>query len=429
MSLKANEPKLWEKVKDQQNLVAIVMWLMLSVWGFNMPISAQDISIDNFEAKPTDLKARVSPVYDKSGEACALIRFSTRDTTFIIEGNQGVLKRETLPGEILMYVPHGTKLLTIRRDNLYPLRDYEIPMRLEPMSVYDALLMYRDVSDNLDVYITRFERHSFLTQQAVLDKANVPCAKIRLSVPPNTKWKIDADKEIIEKTTSFDEISLFIPEGTQYLSMTCKGKLPIRNYTIPVPIVARGVYDAVIKVTDSPVIYKKEKSQFYLAAGFNFVNLTGPSLAFGIRHRQHLFELGGVWGLNKTKNFSEYSDLHAHFQYQLRRAQLRYGYSVMSVGPLDVAPIVGLTFNYFDGKVTEDMPDNRWDLMKAFSFSASAALRLEFSLIDHVKLQVTPEYNFNVKQNLDCGVLCWFDTTCKKWSSGFSMNSSLCYVF
>ena len=83
--------------------------------------NAQDIQVTRFERNYTSLIASTNPVYDNTGEACAVIRIFVRDDGFIIEPNMGMMKQETKPGEIRMWVPKGTKRLTIRNSNWMPL--------------------------------------------------------------------------------------------------------------------------------------------------------------------------------------------------------------------------------------------------------------------------------------------------------------------
>ncbi|MBR1400592.1 MAG: autotransporter outer membrane beta-barrel domain-containing protein [Prevotella sp.] len=112
---------------------------MLLLWGTGIA-SAQDIEIKDFERNYTSLIASMNPVNDNAGEACAIIRFSVRDTSFVIEPNLGVVKRINKPGEILLYVPKGTKRITVRHKKMMPLRDYDIPETIESKTTYDAVL-------------------------------------------------------------------------------------------------------------------------------------------------------------------------------------------------------------------------------------------------------------------------------------------------
>ena len=115
--------------------IILLMLLMAA-----LSVEAQDIQVVKFERNYTSLIASMNPVYDNTGEACALLRIFVRDHNYTIEPNLGVLKRETLPGEIRVWVPNGTKRLTIRRKNCLPLSGYEIPVRIEPKVTYDVEL-------------------------------------------------------------------------------------------------------------------------------------------------------------------------------------------------------------------------------------------------------------------------------------------------
>lgn len=117
---------------------------MLPVWG-------QDIEVKDFVRNHTSMVARMNPVMDNAGEACALIRFSVRDTSFVIEANLGVLKRECKIGEIHVYVPQGTKRLTVRYRNKLPLKDYEIPEVIEQKVTYDAVIQFANAPKSADV--------------------------------------------------------------------------------------------------------------------------------------------------------------------------------------------------------------------------------------------------------------------------------------
>lgn len=114
--------------------IMIVLLLIVAANG----IKAQDIEVTRFERKVTSLIGSTNAVNDNTGEACAVIRFFVRDANFIIEPNMGMMKLETMPGEIRIWVPKGTKRLTIRREGLMPLTGYEIPVTIESKATYEA---------------------------------------------------------------------------------------------------------------------------------------------------------------------------------------------------------------------------------------------------------------------------------------------------
>lgn len=115
----------------------MILLLMIVAAG---QLRAQDIQISRFERNYTSLIASVNPVYDNTGEACAVLRFYVREKDFIIEPNLGMMKQEVLPGEIRIWVPKGTKRLTVRKQDWMPLTGYEIPVVIEPKVTYDVEL-------------------------------------------------------------------------------------------------------------------------------------------------------------------------------------------------------------------------------------------------------------------------------------------------
>lgn len=406
----------------------IYLLLVLFSLSFGDEVYAQDISIKYLEYRANDLTAKANPVFDNAGIACSLIRFSVRDTTFLIEGNMGILKRKVESGEIFVYVPSHTKRLTIRHDNLYPLRDYELPIRLEPYKAYHAMLVAKDDEQDMDIFITHFEQQPFLSQQTIVDKKQNPCAKIRFSVPSGRKFQISADEKIRLKSESQDEVSIYVPQGTSYLTLKSKNLKTLKSYRIPVPIESGNVYDAVVKVSEDAAVHMNN-TRLYVALGFNAVNLLGPSIAFGVKLNNHYIELGSVLGLNKSDDFRAYPDLGANYQYKLTRLLLRYGYGINIYKGFSIIPMIGVNCNLFHGTETAESEYNRWDLKDAYSFSVFGGLRLAQSINRHLVVNLTTDYSASLKMNVDAAELCWRDTTCDKWTKGMNLNLGLCYIF
>ena len=118
------------KIEKRFKLLLLILIPILS--------RAQDISITQFNANTANLEARMHPRTDRNGDECALIRFQVRDTKFDIEGNLGIIETIKETGFIKVYVPHGTKKLTVRHKGLFPLVDYIIPLKIEKKVTYDA---------------------------------------------------------------------------------------------------------------------------------------------------------------------------------------------------------------------------------------------------------------------------------------------------
>ena len=89
------------------------------------------VIVSNFERNYSTILSRVDPVKDISGQKCAVIRFWYSGSEYVFEPNLGFLKKEELPGETRLWVPRGTKKITIRHRYDKPLRGYVIPMKIE----------------------------------------------------------------------------------------------------------------------------------------------------------------------------------------------------------------------------------------------------------------------------------------------------------
>ena len=93
----------------RKHYISLLLMLLLCTKA-----TAQDITIAEFKELPHDLTARTTTMIDNAGEAGAVIKFLVRDMNIVIEPNLGVLKREERQGEIDLWVPKGTKRITIK---------------------------------------------------------------------------------------------------------------------------------------------------------------------------------------------------------------------------------------------------------------------------------------------------------------------------
>lgn len=99
--------------------------------------AGQKIVVKSFTRNYTSLIASMNQKVDNGGTPCAVIRCFIRDTEYEVEANQGIVDRELHTGEIRLWVPQGTKRLTIRHAGVMPLR-YEIPIDITAKVTYDA---------------------------------------------------------------------------------------------------------------------------------------------------------------------------------------------------------------------------------------------------------------------------------------------------
>lgn len=103
---------------------------------------AQQLGVKSFTPLPNDLDARVHfPKEDKNGEKAAIIKVVTTETGFEFEaGSIGIVATEPKTGEIWVYVPRGSKTLTIKHAQLGILRSYLYPVTIEDGAVYELVL-------------------------------------------------------------------------------------------------------------------------------------------------------------------------------------------------------------------------------------------------------------------------------------------------
>ncbi len=299
--------------------IVIIAALLLLAAGAK--VKAQTIRILEFERNVTSLIASVNPAYDNAGDAGAVIQFFVRDMDYIIEPNLGVLRSDTLPGEIRLWVPKGTKRITVRHI----------------------------------------------------------------------------------------------------------GMMPLAGYEIPIPIESKITYRATIDVSETIASKKKKDGCVFLIAGYNTMSISGPSLGVGFEVKNHIVELGAIYGLNGSDDLFFYDNngnVNEAYSYKPLRIQLRYGYSI-DIGIVSVIPQVGCAYNFFSGGKVADIRNASSKYETSSSLSAFGALRLQAALNDHFKIHVTPEYDLGVYKDQNCKWIADYDKTFKSWTDGFSLNIGL----
>ena len=108
---------------------------------FLLPLSlkAQQFSVSRFRTIPNDLTAFHTPVYDLNHDACALIKV-VGDARFVFDSPLGIVKRTDEVGEIWIYLPQGSVMLTIRHPEWGVLRDYRLGEPLVSNITYELVL-------------------------------------------------------------------------------------------------------------------------------------------------------------------------------------------------------------------------------------------------------------------------------------------------
>lgn len=100
---------------------------------------AQDFSVGSFRLLPNDVSAFVNSVRDLNDEACALVKVEA-PSDFAFSTPLGIVKRKDEVGEIWLYLPKGTKMLTLKHPEWGVMRDYKLGMALESRMTYELKL-------------------------------------------------------------------------------------------------------------------------------------------------------------------------------------------------------------------------------------------------------------------------------------------------
>ncbi len=98
--------------------------------------AAQRFAVESFRMLPNDVTAFVNPIRDLNDESCGLIKVMGSED-FVFSTPLGIVKRVDNVGEIWLYVPKGTKKLTIKHAEWGVLRDYVLPEKIDSRVTYE----------------------------------------------------------------------------------------------------------------------------------------------------------------------------------------------------------------------------------------------------------------------------------------------------
>lgn len=99
-------------------------------------LSAQKYKVDSFRMLANDVTAFINPVTDLNDEGCALIKVQA-SPDFAFSTPLGIVKREDKTGEIWLYIPKGSKRITLKHPEWGVLRDYQFPLKIESHMSYE----------------------------------------------------------------------------------------------------------------------------------------------------------------------------------------------------------------------------------------------------------------------------------------------------
>lgn len=134
-----------------KKISAFMLLAIMLVLPLGIKAQEKNIRITNFEKNYTSLIASMNPVRDNTGEVCAVLRIYVGGTGYTVVPNLGAKRVENLDGEIRLWVPTGTKRITVRHRNAKPLVGYNIPIKIDSKTDYDVDVKMVDVVTDVEV--------------------------------------------------------------------------------------------------------------------------------------------------------------------------------------------------------------------------------------------------------------------------------------
>lgn len=113
-------------------IVMVVMALIIAV----PESAAQRFSVASFRTLPNDVSAFINPVRDLNDEDCGLVKVMGSED-FAFSTPLGIVKRVDNVGEVWLYLPRGSKKITIKHPKWGVLRDYLFPERIDSHMTYE----------------------------------------------------------------------------------------------------------------------------------------------------------------------------------------------------------------------------------------------------------------------------------------------------
>ena len=116
----------------------LTFFLLITITGS----LAAKISVTSFRKLENDADARGRESFkDSNGDACAIIKVVTSQTGFLFECDQtGIVKVVQKELAIWVYIPSGSKRITIEHPQLGVLKDYLFPIPIKKANAYELVL-------------------------------------------------------------------------------------------------------------------------------------------------------------------------------------------------------------------------------------------------------------------------------------------------
>ena len=178
----------------RKNIVALIGLLIIISPSIG---HAQDsIKVVRFERLTRDLMASTRPVKDINGQICGIIKIETNDSLFIFEPNYGVIEELKKPGERILYVPAGTKSISIRHPQFVMLRNYLLPEKIDSKATYILSIdhkkrdntLYTDFElvANVEGFVLKANKYQPAGKELIVQG---PHQKFKFTLVPNKHFK------------------------------------------------------------------------------------------------------------------------------------------------------------------------------------------------------------------------------------------------
>lgn len=344
---------------------------------------SHDFEIRDFHENATDLTAATAKIKDLNGMPAALIRFAVRDTLFVFDANNGIIKRKNSIGEVLLFVPPTTRRLTISHPFLGIIRDYQLPLNIRSKTTYDAEI----VITNAD-----YMRKLMGYEQQPPEVAVVPVPE------PEPVSELEQQQQEVPEVFYDDEPQQAVVQ-------------PKKSHT---PIGVR----------------------FLGGAGFHAVNFMGPNVSLGLQVGRIVLSADYTIGVNKVEGVGIYNWLSTTgnglveaYDYSASRFSVWLGFNTSLNSTVQAVPQVGVSFNMIKGDLVANHAGDNAQFADSNPMSLSIALNMRIRLAAPLYLTLTPQYDFAIGADDVYKVIKNADSKIEGWAEGFGVNAGLMLIF
>ena len=411
---------------------------LFCLWSLLAMSQSHDFEVRDFRENPTDLSAVSTNVKDINGRTAALIRFAARDTLFTFEANNGIIKQKKAVGEVQLYVPQGTKRITIRHPHLGILRDYQLPVYIMSKTTYDAEI----VITNAGYMSMLFQNPGLMPQVSNPPTVEQPTETETAEVQPEA----DESKEESEHQVPMSMFSLRekkqkeadksqddVPKNQENAEKTLDDAFGAADQ----PLYGQPINDdgTLLDTLKTKKPHTPLKVSCLLGGGYNAVSIAGPSISAGIHLGKLIFSADMTIGTQKVENVGIYykqkgkeKELSEIYDYSVNRFSLRLGVGSQNLS-VQMVPLVGVSFNMIKGKEIANNKGDKEQFSESYPISLSLALSLRIRLYKPLHLTVTPQYDFALGADDVWKVIKDSDRKIKTWAEGFGVNAGLLFSF